>query len=196
MKKSFLRAALCGAVVCLSFFAQPAFAQRTMSGQYFLSASYVHGVAPEATRKVMGVEGVFGQYNYNGYWMAGMHYTFKSKDVPVGCFTASYGRMFRLLSIRSRIFNVYAGGTIFLGADFGHDTVEEISVQSGYISYDEPEVTEYGNGFVYGIEPRIEGELFIVRKVSLLLGGAVPVKGKTQQDKVSARFYFGLRVNL
>lgn len=200
MKRSFLvKAAACGAALCLFIFGgHQAKAQRTVWGQPFFTVNFTHGFTPANASKVMGLEAYYGEYKENHYWQAGVEFTLHSKVEPVSCFVGSYGLMYRLSSNSSRSFNIYVGGNVFMGVDFKTKKVSDEEVIISDDSYDteeETEVKEYGSKFVYGIEPRIEFEIFLSRNTAFILGANAPIKFKSQQDKASGRGFAGIRVN-
>ena len=195
MKKIPFVSLVCGLSILFSLLApSKASAQRTSWGQSFVSVSFIKAAVPEASNKVFGGEFMYGEYNDINYWQGGAQYTPHMKSHPVGCFTVAGGVMYRLSASRDRAFNLYAGGNIFAGVDY----VKEYPVVYGegtIIPVDDEEEEKAGSAFVYGVEPRMEMEVFFTTKVAAILGVAVPLKVKSQEDKVSGRAYLGLRIN-
>lgn len=198
-----IKAALCGILMTvLALSGHDACAQRTVWGQRMVSAHFMKNLFPAANVKVMGGEAYFGQYFSSFYWQAGAQFTAGTRDVPVNCFTLSGGAMYRLYGTRSRMFNMYVGGSAMLGLDFVSSTdavttVIDADSTSGIHLPDEENGDEktYGTGFVIGIEPRVELEFFPLRSAALVGGFTMPIKFKTQQDVVTGRFYIGARLN-
>lgn len=199
MRKSILIAALCGIVFSLFLTGIPARAQRTMKGQFFITGSFMKNFYPAPSTDVLGGEVFFGQYLGSFYWHAGLQYTPSYEKVPMGCVNLAGGAMYRLLETRSRMFNVYVGGDALFGCDYpgGRNVVEDIVVddKTGAIKTDDVQDGSGKTAIVYGVEPRIEFEFFVLKQVALVGGASAPVKVKTQQDVLTGRFFAGLRVN-
>lgn len=198
MRKSLFTAAMCGIVLSLFLTGLPARAQRTMKGQYFITGSFMKDFYPPTSTDVLGGEVFFGQYLGSFYWHAGLQYTPSYEKVAFGCFNVAGGAMYRLLETRSRMFNLYVGGDALFGCDYpgGRNVIRDIVVdeKTGAIKTDDlPE--EGKTAIVYGLEPRIELEFFVLKKVALVGGASAPVKVKTQQEVLTGKFFAGLRVN-
>ena len=198
MRKSILKAAaLCGAILSLSVLGEGrAMAQRTVSGQYFVSGDFMAAVHP-AGSGVMGGEVFVGQYRGTFYWQGGVQFTPATEVSPFGCVTAAGGAMYRFIETRSRFLNMYAGGNVVAGVDFpkGRKPIEDLVVTDSGIDVSGEDEPEGATKFAAGLEPRVELELFPFGGFALLGGVSLPVKFVTQQDVFSVRAYFGLRVN-
>ena len=200
MGKTVLKAAaLCGAIVSLLLLSGgEASAQRTVSGQFFVSGDFMAAVHP-AGSGVTGGEVFVGQYRGSFYWSAGVQFTTATEKAAFGCATAAGGVMYRFVETRSRFFNMYAGGLVLLGADYarGRKPVEDLVVNpdTGAIDTSGEDVPEGKTQLVVGVEPRVEIELFPFGGFALVGGVSLPLKFVTQQDVFSARVYAGLRLN-
>jgi hypothetical protein len=194
-----LTAAVCGIVLSLFLTGLPARAQRTMKGQFFLTGSFMKNFYPAAGTDVLGGEVYFRQYLGSFYWHAGLQYTPSYEKVPMGCVNLAGGAMYRLLETRSRMFNLYVGGDALFGCDYpgGRNVVADIVVddKTGAIKTDDVPDDSGKTAIVYGVEPRIELEFFLLKQVALVAGASAPVKIRTQQDVLSGRYFAGLRVN-
>lgn len=193
------KAAFCGIVLILLMLSgREARAQRTIVGQYFITADFMAAVYPQGCATVGG-EAFVGQYRGNFYWTAGLQYTPSTERVSFGCVDAAGGVMYRLAGTRARMVNVYAGGLALVGVDYprGHKPVEDLVVDpnTGAIDTSKEGDPEGKTAIVVGLEPRVELEFFPVGGFAIIGGASLPVKIVTQQEVVSGRLYAGLRVN-
>ena len=181
-----------GFVVALLFVASgmEARAQRTMRGESLVSVG-VH--YPFSSPYWMGVDFSYGQYMLKSYWKAGVcatQYTHHiSEEVPM-CYlhAVAYGEwMYRLVGTRNRALGVYAGGGPFLGyeasdpkklvADFYKDGIAEGS-------------------FLYGVNVSLEMEIFLSRRVAIILDGRLPMNFSSSLGWFHYQAGAGLRLNL
>lgn len=170
----------------------PASAQRTMEGQYFLSAEGISSVLKD---RGLGFTLGFGKYFTSSRFDAGFEYLSK-KGVANYSPILLYGDwMYRFASTRDHMLNVYAGGVAFIGYEAVKKTIQpaeenaaSIVVQSGN-GYEVP-------GFSLGLGPRLDAEVFIAKSVSLTLAGTLPLSFLSANEKVSFNLSVGLRVNL
>ena len=174
-------------------------AQRTVRGQSLVSAAFMQTVSPPGATSVQGGEVLYGRYLPNSYWQAGAQYMPATGDGGIGCFTFAGGMMWRLAESRSRVFSLYLGGNALFGADFGDiskavtDIVAEESSDSITSAPGDGDDEGVKTAFVYGIEPRVEVELYLFRKAALVLGVQIPIKMLTQQNNLSLRLSAGIR---
>jgi len=167
-------------------------AQRTAKGQFYVGADWATTVYP----KVMSYHVInvgMGQYTLFGKWQAAVQYTTRDAFGIVSVL-ARGGAMYRLYGSRSRVVNLYGGGDMMLGADF---CSEQISVlipdDDGTTTTETKEAT---SGFVWGVDPRLEFEVFPFTRVAFYVGASFPVKFSTQQKMFYIVPFAGVRVNL
>ncbi len=194
--------------LALFAFSGEAYAQRTMYGQFFVEATGFVGLP--ISQNVYGGDISVGQYFTSFYWYGGVKF-----NPPVrrgfGCATVNAGAMYRLLSTRSRVFSAYVGGGLLVGVDYNdssaavNDIFDDSNSSSSSSSSSVKEGEEgsiftpeelYGKsstGFVYGLEPKVTFEVFPFNKFGFVFGVSAPIKFKTQQSRVSAHPFVGLR---
>lgn len=157
---------LIAAGMCMSLTAS---AQRTMDGQSLVDASCIVSM-----RGYAGAGGsiAYGQYGINHYWdaFAGLY----PNDIALSTSgrmdywhaVTGAGYMYRLLSVRSRLVSLYAGGKGFIGLEY-YDPLGKVpdNIITGL-----PETR-----FIYGISPSVEIEFFILNKVALVIRTEVPL---------------------
>lgn len=99
------------------------------------------------------------------------------------------GWRWRLISTYSRVFNVYAGADAFVGVN-KLQVLKKLDEEMKIACPDEE--------FAYGCVPEIEMELFLGRRVALLLGVQCPITLGTslQTDTWNLTGTLGLRFNL
>lgn len=173
--------------ICLAV-APRAEAQRTARGQFILNAEYVQGVFPARSSTVMGGSLGLGQYLGSCYWEAGARFAPLYARQSVGTVAAYGGFMYRVVGTRSHSFNVYAGGRLYVGGDYQKPVLEE--------GQEEVSLEKYTWGLMVAVAPRLELELFVLRRFALTAGFSVPVKIQSQMDLLSGRATFGIRYNL
>lgn len=191
------------AILALSLFLFPlteARAQRTMNMQSFASVSYVNGIYPVGTLGLHGFEGGYGMYLIDSYWEAGVRVNPLFRLVTVGSASVYGGYMYRLASTRSHVFNLYGGGRFFVGMDFtiGSNPFDDIIIGGESTSSTQVSVidtSEAATKLMLGVEPRIEMEVFLLKKLAFVFSAGFPVKFMTQQDVASGRASAGLRLN-
>lgn len=202
------RAVLTLVAILLTATSQEAGAQRTVRGQFFGTANVFKPLTPPDETRIWGGEAFVGQYMLNAYWQGGVQFFPKGNPTGLGCFTFAGGYMLRAAETRSRMFNLYLGGNAILGADFGSnplvsiidddDSSSDPMSGSGIVDSfgEDPAVApEAKTAVVWGIEPRMEMEVFFMRKAAFVIGVAAPLKFKSQTSHVSARGHAGIRVN-
>ena len=95
--------------------------------------------------------------------------------------------MHRIISNRGRHIGLYAGGGVFLGCE-RYDPQKRLP---GYI------VTGLGDyGFLYGINPAVEMELFFSRQACIIIRGSLPINFSSPLRKVRYDIGIGARLNL
>ena len=95
--------------------------------------------------------------------------------------------MHRIASVRSRAFSLYGGG----GAFIGYELYDPASRLPANIS------TGLGDGaFIYGIDPGIEAEVFISRRVALTAGCTMPLTFGSVTRWIRVNATAGIRLNI
>ena len=206
MKKNCVKAVCAAFLLTFGVFVSPAFAQRTVQGQFFADVNYIHTVAPMSKPPVLGGELFVGQYLANCYWQAGFQMTPPTKKSYLtedgtgfvhqyGCFLASGGMMYRFFGTRNRVFSLYGGGNALFGLDFPDFGAAAQNVfvdkESGRIS---DKTEDLKASIVYGLEPRLEAEIYFSRKAAVVLGVAVPVRISTKNNGTITEEYEGTRL--
>lgn len=173
-------------VICAALCLMPAAAsaQRTVSGQGMVS---LDGAWPH------GASLCYGQYLPSSFWEAGAFAQWRSTAVndsytmpymPVGVFG---NWMYRLVGTRSRVFNLYTGAGVFLGWEFydpGNDLPDFVS----------EDLT--GGTFLYGINAKIQAELFFTRTAAFLFTGTAPINFSSPCTWAQPCAAFGIRIDL
>lgn len=167
-------------------------AQRTSRGQFYVGADWSTTVYPKVlSYHIANVE--VGQYTLFGKWQAGVRYA-TADAYGIQSVLVHGGAMYRFCGSRGRVVSFYGGGDFIIGADF---CSEQISVlvpdDNGKTKTETKEAT---TGFVWGVDPKLEMEVFPFTRVAFYLGASFPVKFSTQQKAFSIVPYAGLRVNL
>ena len=169
-------------------------AQRTMRGQGFVTAGAFHGVAPQSSSSVYGAGVRAGSYMLSSYWEAGLDVSPRTAPDSLGCVTISGGMMWRVAETRSRAFNLYGGADVFAGIDF----TDFGGAAEGIVDDGKPTGQDSSGdgaaGFVYGLEPRLEAEVFVARRLAFVFSSQFPLKLRSRQDHVSARVGVGIRL--
>jgi hypothetical protein len=166
-------------------------AQRTMDRQLFVSAEG-HVSALNLTNAGGGLS--MGQYLLNGQWYCSISSSFNTIGISSGSklgyidIYALGGYMYRIISNRSRSLNFYGGGGAFIGYEL-YDPMKRVP---SHLATNLPE----GGTFLYGIDPRIEFEVFIIRKVAVTLGFSSPINFSSTLTKVRPKGTLGIRLNL
>ncbi len=167
-------------------------AQRTAKGQFYIGADWATTVYPKVMSYHVVNVGV-GQYSLFGKWQAGVQYATRDAFGIVSVL-ARGGAMYRFYGSRSRVVNFYGGGDLMLGADFCSEQISVLVPDGDGTT--KTETQEATSGFVWGIDPRLEFEVFPFTKVAFYLGASFPVKFSTQQKMFQIVPYVGIRVNL
>ena len=166
------------------------YAQRTMHRQNHIAAEVVF---PYDFSTIPGGEISWGQYMLSSYWKAwaGLYpdqLVLKTKHsleyLPIvgGC-----DYMYRLISTRSRLVNLYCGGGVFLGYEI-YDPFKKIPT---YIDIQFPEGI-----FIYGINVNLESEIFLSRTIAFLVGLKMPVVVPSKGEIVRLLIKTGIRINI
>ena len=166
-------------------------AQRTMDRQLFVSAEG-HLSALNLSDAGGGLS--MGQYMLNGLWFCSISSSFNTVGIGSGRklgyvdFYAQGGYLYRIISNRSRSLNLYGGG----GAFIGYEVYDPMKRVPSHLATNLPE----GGIFLYGIDPRIEFEAFIAKKVAVALGFSSPINFSSSLTKVRPKGTLGIRLNL
>lgn len=171
--------------VCLCLVSISAFAQRTTGGQGMIS---IEGGYPHAACFS------FGSYLPSSMWEAGAALQWRKAILDNGDsqpYLPSYAFgnwMYRLAGTRSRAFNIYAGAGVFLGWEFlsGVKTLP---------------VSETGDDsasgtFLYGINAKVQAEIFLAKSFAVILSGNAPVNFSSKYNWIQPCGCFGFRINL
>lgn len=163
-------------------------AQRTMPGEKMVGISA--GYNFEGT----GVSATFGGYTKSGYWQTGLSGDMYNKPLSAGndrleyCHIAASGYyMAALARTRSRSFNLYGGGGIFMG----YEAVDPFRRLPKSIE------TNLKNGyFLYGLFAGLESEIFLTRRVALTVTGHFPLNFSSKLDRLHCQAKVGVRIML
>lgn len=159
-------------------------AQRTMSGQGSLTVSGAF------TGTSVGAGAFYAQYTLGGFWETGLTgcdyvgrvstgHRLRYDDVAV-----AGGYLFRLAATRSRSLNVYAGGGAFMG-------VELVDPMNGLPAYLDLGVKKVG--VLYGVYASAQSEIFVGRRLALVVGGRLPVNFSSRIAHFHWQVGLGLR---
>lgn len=189
-RKTVLAAGVTALLMCASSLNMEVWGQRTMRGESFISAEVHDTFQPPYGR---GADLSYGQYLLGSYWKAGIFatgYTLTLDDgTPMEYIHAgAYGEwMYRLTGTRSRALNLYGGGGVFLGY--------EAEDPRGLLGeWEKPDMT--GGSFLYGIRPSLEAELFITRRIAVIISGSAPINFTSAHGWLHCQAGAGLRINL
>lgn len=152
-------------------------------------------VSLEAVRNDSGHSATlrYGRYDLRGIWLSGLRLADHYRDVTTGDslellqvdVTSSY--LYRVLSTRSRILSVYAGGGMYMG----YESCDPFALLPKDLD------TGLGKGsFAYGIEASVQAELFITRRIALILGASVPIDILSNSGWLHHEYGAGIRINL
>lgn len=166
-------------------------AQRTMPGQMFISGqvSYQFGATPK-----VGPDAGIGMYLLSSLWDAGVSAVPLRSETADGVAIPSwdihlYGDwMYRLTGTRTRALNIYGGAGVFAGYEM-YDPKRLIPEDVGTGL---PE----GGIFIYGIQPKLQVELFLTRTFSLVVTGSLPVNFSSELGRFRPRVSGGVRLTL
>ncbi len=146
-----------------------AYAQRTAVGRYFISIGQqgtFYGLTEGLPSGGASIE--FGQYLLNSYWFAGISAADMNQKANTdpsyfydNLICSAYGGWkYRVIKSYSRGFNVYLGGSAFIGLN-SYEVFRKLKEEhSGNFSQNE---------FIYGIQPDLECEIYMGSRVALLL---------------------------
>ena len=185
---------LAGAVISLALLLAPlteASGQRTVPGQWLGDAGVSVPLAPGSPASGAWVRA--GRYLAGSYWSAGARLAPVSPDGEAGSLLLSGGMMWRLAATRDRLLGLYAGGDVFVGADYTAGLGAAVGDVVSEDGNDAPEDSR--TGLTYGVEPRVEAEVFPFRRVGLVAGTAAQVRARSMRPALAAMIYVGIRVN-
>jgi len=195
------RLAVLAASLLLVTVSPPAGAQRTMRSQWYATALGTATLSPSAgSHPGFGIEA--GRYTVSARWAGGIRCIVPAGEAA-GSFTASGSWLYRIAATRSRSLSLYGGAGAFIGIDFDDalGAAEEVirddtaSGTSSSWTKEEAEAASPHSGFTYGLEPSLEAELFLARKVALVGAVSLPVRLATRQETLSLRGSAGIRIN-
>lgn len=167
-------------------------AQRTSKGQFYVGADWATTVYPKVmSYHVFNVE--TGQYTLFGKWQAGVQYATRDAYGIVSVL-AHGGAMYRFFGSRGRVVNFYGGADLLLGADFCSEQISVLIPDEDGKTKTETQAAK--TGFVWGLNPKFEFEIFPFTSVAIYFGASLPLKFATQQKMFSIVPYAGIRVNL
>ena len=187
-----LRAAttLSAAVLMAFCTSQEAHAQRTMRDQDLLTAQTQ---TPCTAARYFGGSVSWGRYTLDAFWKASASVVPRGVQLSTGhtmdlvSLRAGAAYMHRLASVRSRVFSLYGGG----GAFIGYELYDPASRLPGNIS------TGLGDGaFIYGIDPGIEAEVFLGRRLAFTAGCTMPLTFGSATRWIRVNATAGLRLNI
>ena len=170
-------------------------AQRTMNGQDNISASVHCTYSGEVP---IGADLCWGRYLLNSNVKAGLSYSPFSHKIYTTTLSDSrtilnhsilaYGEyMHRIVADRGRHACLYAGGGVFLGCEL-YDPQKKLP---DYI------VTGLGDwGFLYGVCPAVELELFVSKTICILIRGGIPINFSSPLSNVRFTTGIGARFNI
>lgn len=148
----------------------------SLEGFYPLGGGLSYGQYLPSSLWEVGVNGLWRDYAIND--------EHKMQYLPV----CAYGNwMYRIAATRTRSFNLYAGMGAFLGWEFydpGKTLPESIS-------------EELSKGtFLYGINPKIQMQIFPSKRFSVLLSGIAPINFSSPCSWIQPCVSLGLRLDL
>ena len=164
-------------------------AQRTMNNQPCVTISYTHGFSGHGDS---GVDVSFGKYRMYSLWNAGAAASLLSCSLgDAGDMrysqTIAYGEwLWRLWCTRNRLFSIYAGAGAFLGCE-EYDPFGQL-----------PDYIDTGLGkaaFLYGAHAKAQVEIFVIRKMAVVLTGTLPVNFTSPTARTNANIQTGIRMN-
>lgn len=185
---------LAGAVISLVLLLAPlteASGQRTVPGQWLGDAGVSVPLAPGSPASGAWVRA--GRYLAGSYWSAGARLAPVSPDREAGSLLLSGGMMWRLAATRDRLLGFYAGGDVFVGADYTAGLGAAVGDVVSEDGDDSPEDSR--TGLTYGVEPRVEAEVFPFRSVGIVAGTAAQAHMRSMRPALAAMIYVGIRVN-
>ena len=172
-----------------------AHAQRTMNGQDNISVSVHCTYSGEVP---IGADLCWGRYLLNSNVKAGLTYSPFSHKIYSTRLSDSrtiqnhsllaYGEyMHRIVADRGRHTCLYAGGGVFLGCEF-YDPQKKLP---DYIA------TGLGDwGFLYGICPAVEFEVFVSKTICILIRGGIPINFSSPLSNIRFTTGIGARFNI
>ena len=181
---------LSAAVIMALCTSHEAHAQRTMRDQNLLT---VQMQTPCTGARYFGGNLSWGRYMLDAYWRTSASVVPRGVGLSTGhtmdvvSIRAGGSYMHRIASVRSRAFSLYGGG----GAFIGYELYDPASRLPANIS------TGLGDGaFIYGIDPGIEAEVFISRRVALTAGCTMPMTFGSVSRWLRINATAGIRINI
>lgn len=165
-------------------------AQRTMNDRNLLTGEYA---AQFSSVKDFGINLSWGRYLLDGFWNVSASGVSSALQLSTGdrlgliTLRAEGGYLHRIASTRSRGLNLYAGGNAFIGYEV-YDPWDRLPANIN---------TGLGTGaFIYGIRPRLEAEVFITKRLAIVISGSAPLTFGSVSSWLRGDAGVGLRVNI
>jgi hypothetical protein len=135
----------------------------------------------------------YGRYLLDAYWKASASVVPRGVQLSTGDrmdllgIRAGADYMHRIATVRSRAFSLYGG----CGAFIGYELYDPAGRLPGNI------VTGLGDGaFIYGIDPGIEAEVFLSRRLAFTAGCTMPLTFGSVSRWLRINATAGLRLNI
>lgn len=185
-----LTAGMFAAILMMNLGSQDSYAQRTMNDRNILTAGCA---ASFSSVKDFGGCISWGRYLLDGYWEVSASAVPRGMALSTGnrmdmlTVRAEGGYMHRIAATRSRSFNLYTGGSAFIGYEI-YDPVRRLPSNIN---------TGLGEGaFVYGIRPSVEAEVFLTRTLAIIIRGSAPLTFSSLSGWLRVNAGVGLRLNI
>lgn len=185
-----LTAGMFAAILMMIPGSQKCYAQRTMNDRNLLTAGCA---ASFSSVKDFGGCISWGRYLLDGYWEVSASAVPRGMDLSTGnrmdmlTVRGEGGYMHRIAATRSRSFNLYTGGSAFIGYEI-YDPVRRLPSNIN---------TGLGEGaFVYGIRPSVEAEVFLTRTLAIIIRGSTPLTFSSLSGWLRVNAGAGLRLNI
>ena len=169
-----------------------AHAQRTAVGMNQISATFTTSLSS------IGGEVLYGRYLTHGYWFGNMTFVDRAErdsqlleTIHHQRYQAGGGYMARLYGTKSRNFNVYGGGDVFIGAEM-LDVFKSMTPATRQSFYSAG-FSDYR--FVFGLSPRAEVEFFPINNLAVIGLVRAPVCLNTKFGILGLELGVGIRVN-
>ena len=143
--------------------------------------------------KDFGASVSYGRYLLDAYWKASASVVPRGVQLSTGDRMDLFGLragadyMYRIASVRSRVFSMYAGGGAFIGYEL-YDPLSRL-----------PENIHTGLGdgaFIYGVNAGIEAEVFLGRRTAFVAGCTVPMTFGSVSRWLRVNATAGIRFNI
>lgn len=183
MNKILLRITI---IVSVIFISHNVFAQRTMPNEKMFSISTGYNYDG------YGVSASFGGYTKSGYWQVGASRDMYRKQLNLENYKLDYYHitvsgyyLTSLFRTRSRSFNLYGGGGIFMG----YESIDPFRRLPKTIE------TNLKNGyFLCGLSAVSEVEIFLTRKFAIIVSQNVPLNFSSKLGFIHFQTKVGFRI--